>query len=120
MVEDDLYKGTISLLNEFSKDNFLILLTARNNQEGLNKQISSLGIKQFFDKIIVVETSKNTPELKSNVLKEMHIDEFFGDTESDMKAAIEAGCDFYASTRGFRSKQFWSRYDVKCNPLFEG
>ncbi len=118
LAEDDLYKGTISLLNEFSKDNFLVLLTARNNQEGLNKQISGLGIKQYFDKIIVIETSKKTPELKSNVLKEMHIDEFYGDTESDMKAAIEAGCDFYVSTRGFRSKQFWSRYDVKYTSLF--
>lgn len=118
LIEDELYKDTIPLLKELSKDNSLMLLTARNNQEGLNKQISSLGIKQYFDKIIVVETSKKTPELKSEVLKEMHIDEFYGDTESDMKSAIAAGCEFYASTRGFRSKQFWSRYDVKCASLF--
>ena len=115
---DALYSNTIDVLSKLSTNNYLVLITARNNRDNANKQIERVGIKQFFDKIIVVETSSKTPELKANYLKSLNIEEFYGDTESDMNAAQEADCIFYASTRGFRSPVFWHRYDVKHSELF--
>lgn len=110
--EDVLYPDTIRILNSLSKDNMLILLTARNNREGVMKQVERLGIKQYFDEICVVETSKQTPLLKSKILSDKNINEFHGDTESDMEAALHAGCQFYATTRGFRSINFWNNKNV--------
>lgn len=112
LVEDDLYPDAKEILDTLSKDNSLILLTARNNREGVMKQIERLGIKQYFDEICVVETSKQTPLLKSKILSEKNINEFHGDTESDMEAAFHSGCQFYATTRGFRSINFWNNLNV--------
>jgi phosphoglycolate phosphatase-like HAD superfamily hydrolase len=110
---DTLYPQVRRILESLSRDNFLLLLTARNNQENTEMQIDRLGISQFFDKIVVVPSSKQTSVLKSQILSDSNITEYYGDTESDMEAAKMAKCRFYATTRGFRSDKFWDKYDVK-------
>lgn len=116
--EDVLYENTIEILKKYSQDNYLLLLTARNNIEGARRQISNLGLLQYFDDIKIVETSKKTPSLKGKILEEEKIEEFYGDTESDMEAAEIAGCKFFVSTRGFRSIDYWKKYNVCCSELF--
>lgn len=116
--EDVLYKNTLEILENYSQDNYLLLLTARNNIEGARKQISNLGLLQYFDDIKIVETSKKTPALKGKILEEEEIDEFYGDTESDMEAAEIAGCKFFVSTRGFRSTDYWKNYKTSNSELF--
>lgn len=116
--EDVLYGNTIDILKKCSQNNYLLLLTARNNVDGARKQISKLGLFQYFDDIKIVETSKKTPNLKGKILKEEIIDEFYGDTESDMVAAEIAGCKFLVSTRGFRSPDYWKTFNVCYSELF--
>lgn len=118
LMEDKLYPNTKDILETLSKNNYLVLLTARNNVENTEAQIDSLGIRQYFDKVKIVSSSKQTAVLKSQILSDLRIDEFYGDTESDMEAAIQAKCAFYASTRGFRSKMYWNKFDVKYSDMF--
>lgn len=115
LADDRLYTNTIEILRSLSRNNSLVLLTARNNKEGLNRQIDRLGIRQYFDQIIVVESCIRTTALKAEKLSQLQIDDFYGDTESDMNASMQAGCNFIASLRGFRSDKFWSEYDVHCS-----
>lgn len=110
---DTLYPNVWQYLEKLSNNNRLFLLTARNNKENTEKQISKLGISQFFDTISIVPSSKTTIDDKARLLKQFNVDVFYGDTESDMKAAEDAHCDFRAVTTGFRSKQFWSNFEVE-------
>lgn len=109
---DKLYPDTIDKLKRLSKNNSLYLVTARCNEEGVIKQLQDLGIKQYFEDICVVPSGKNSSKLKSDYLIDNGIEIFVGDTEVDMEAAKNAGCNFYACYDGFRSKSFWSNYDV--------
>lgn len=109
---DLLYPNTRSILESLSRDNFLLLLTARNNKENADIQIDRLSIRQYFDKIVVVSSSKQTAILKSKVLSDLRIEDFYGDTESDLDASKLANCNFFVSTRGFRSKKYWESKDV--------
>lgn len=109
---DMLYPNALPILESLSQDNFLLLLTARNNQDNTEAQIDRLGIRQYFDKIVVVPSSKQTAILKSQILTNLKIEDFYGDTESDLEASKMANCNFYVSTRGFRSKKYWALKDV--------
>ena len=110
---DTLYPDSIDVLKTLSRDNELYLLTARNNKEGLSKQILSLGIGQFFTKIIDVPSNTSSPDNKAKILSLYSIDTFVGDTEVDYYAADMSGCKFIASTFGFRSNFFWSNFNVE-------
>ena len=111
--EDTLYPGVYECLSNLSTKNSLYLVTARNNHENAERQITKLGIRGFFDEIAVVPSSKTTSEDKAQRLKAYNAVVFYGDTESDMKAAGIAGCDFKAVVNGFRSEQFWKNYQVE-------
>ena len=106
LVYDHLYSYTIPLLEKYSKDNSLYLLTARNNKENVLKQIRSLCIEQYFDDVLVVPSNSLTSNIKASKLKQYDISEFIGDTESDFKASKLANCSFLACLNGFRSKEF--------------
>lgn len=110
--EDVLYNNTLDVLKSISGNNYLMLLTARNNMQTVQKQIDQLGLRQFFDDVFIVPSNGNTAELKAKILSENSIDVFYGDTESDLKAARLSNCEFFVSTRGFRSLAFWQQYNV--------
>ena len=105
---DFLYPNVREILFSLSKENDLFLVTARNNKENAYKQINQLGISQYFTGISVVDTCSNTPILKAEELQKYKTDSFVGDTESDYKAALVAGCDFKAVVYGFRSLNYWN------------
>lgn len=119
LAEDRLYSNTKSILETLSKNNYIVLLTARNKIENTESQIDDLGIRQYLDKVAIVPSCKQTAKLKADILLENSICEFYGDTESDMEAARMAECDFYVSTRGFRSKKYWSAFNVKYSDLLD-
>ena len=109
---DVLYPDVLEVLKKLSKENDLYLVTARNNKEGCLKQIKNLGIEQYFTEIEIVNSCKETSQLKAVVLQKHQIDCFIGDTESDYKATEIADCDFKAVDYGFRSKQFWDKENI--------
>ncbi len=109
---DILYPEVEKILSDLSRDSSLYIITARNNKDSAYKQIKRLGIQQYFEGVYVVESSKNTSQIKADVLRRKEIDVFYGDTESDYEAACVSGCGFYAVLNGFRSESFWKHYNV--------
>lgn len=110
---DLLYPGVREHLMNLSLHNALFLITARNNNQNAERQINKLGIREFFDKIAIVPSTSKTSEAKALLLREYRVDEFIGDTESDMKAAELANCQFKAVMDGFRSPSFWNQFSVE-------
>ena len=98
---DILYNNTIEILEKYSKENDLILVTARNNKVGLQNQINKFGLRKYFKEIYVVNSGKNTSELKAEILKRKNAVLMFGDTLSDKKAADIAGIEFEHFNNGF-------------------
>ena len=92
---------TIEILEKYSKENDLILITARNNKVGLQNQIDKFGLRKYFKEIYVVNSGKNTSELKAEILKRKNAVLMFGDTLSDKKAADIAGIEFEHFNNGF-------------------
>ncbi len=119
LCDDVLYPGVAELLSELSKTASLYIITARNKPDHAIKQIEELGIKQFFDDIVVVESNKETSNKKANVLKRIETDVFYGDTESDYEAAKIAKCKFCAISNGFRSDHYWENKDVKPKQIID-
>ncbi|MBR3613685.1 MAG: HAD hydrolase-like protein, partial [Clostridia bacterium] len=98
---DTLYCEAIKLLEKYSKENDLILVTARNNKVGLQNQIDKFNLRKYFKEIYVVNSGKNTSELKAEILKKENVTKFFGDTLSDKKAADLVGIEFIYCENGF-------------------
>ena len=103
---DILYPETIDLLEKYSRDNDLILITARNNKKGLHNQIDKYDLKKYFKEIFVVNSGKNTIYDKSLILKEQSAIIFIGDTISDKKSADNANIKFIHLDSGFHSQKY--------------
>lgn len=110
---DVLYPGAMDLLEELSEENDLFLITARSNKTNAFKQIKNLGIAQYFTDVDVVPSNTETSTLKTERLRERKVNCFVGDTESDYKAALIAGCEFKAVSYGFRNEKFWNERNIK-------
>ncbi|ARR01152.1 ATP-grasp domain-containing protein [Campylobacter porcelli] len=98
---DTLYSATIKVLEEYSKENDLILVTARNNKVGLQNQIDRFDLRKYFKEIYVVNSNKDISTNKAQILKNENVAKFFGDTLSDKKAADLAGIEFIYCENGF-------------------
>ena len=83
----------------------LTLLTARGRQEWLPQQLRRLDLARFFDVIAVVSPERASAE-KAWRLADESIEAFFGDTESDWRAASQTGVTFYAVATGQRERSF--------------
>lgn len=103
---DVLYKETLDLLNNYHKNNDLILITARSNAQGLNNQIDKFGLRKYFKNIFVVQPGKTAATSKAEILKKQNVKTMIGDTCSDYMAAKTAGTDFVFHENGFHKKEF--------------
>lgn len=102
---DELYDDVVSTLRKISGD--ILFLTIRNNKDSLIQELMRLGLSGY--KVIVLPHH----EKKSEVLKQFTEDCIMvGDTEIDYYAAMEAGCNFYILSRGFRSNKYWEKQSV--------
>ena len=102
---DILYPETIDLLEKYSKNNDLILITARNNKAGLYWQIDKLGLRKYFKKIDVVDSNSKTSEEKKKILKMHCVTTFIGDTLSDYNATKGLNIEFIHLDYGFCDKK---------------
>ncbi len=110
---DVLYSNTRLMLEKLSEYNNLFLITARKDRTMLEKQLKSLHVYQYFTKICIVDPLDNPQNHKSQFLIDNHVDFFVGDTEIDYEAAKLANTKFYAVDYGFRSRNFWEKFDVE-------
>ena len=81
------------------------IITARNNEIGLQNQIDKFNLRKYFKKVYVVNSGKNTSELKAEILKKENVIKFIGDTSSDKKASDIADVEFEHYNNGFHSKE---------------
>lgn len=102
---DVLYDDAVDLLNKYSVDNDLILLTARANVDGLNKQIDKFDLRKYFKEIFVVKPGKSAANDKADILRSNNVILMIGDTSSDYNAAKMAGTEFMFHENGFHNKQ---------------
>lgn len=112
LTEDKLYETVIPYLEQLSQNNELFLITARNNERGTRDQLQRLGILPFLSGVRIIKSDATVSQEKANFLKENRINTLIGDTEVDQEAALKAGCSFSAVLHGFRSKSYWSQFNV--------
>jgi len=103
---DVLYPETIELLKKYSIKNDLILVTSRNNKEGLQNQIDKFNLRKYFKDIFIVDSGKNSAVLKAEILKQENAVLMIGDTEADFNASKICGIDFKFMKNGFRNEEF--------------
>ena len=108
---DKLYPDAYEMLNNYSKENDLILITARTNNRGLDKQIDKFGLKKYFKKVFIVPTGKEASNRKATVLKDEHALLMVGDTVHDALSAKQAGIEFKFHQNGFHSREVCEKID---------
>lgn len=101
---DVLYDDTLDVLNQYNQWR-RILITARNNEEGVRLQLAKLDLANEFDSIFVVKPGCSAFKEKSRILNTEHVLKFYGDTNSDCKAAELADVAFEYRGCGFHSRQ---------------
>ena len=112
LAADRLYSDTITALKRAQDQGYsFVLVTGRQNPEAARHQIASLGLKDFFREIFVVNL-QNRLQSKATVTRGYNLSAIVGDTEVDSKWAFDLGVEFYASSFGFRSKNFWDNRQV--------
>ncbi len=110
---DKLYADTIPTLDFLKERNQRIMfLTMRQNEELLHKELQMLGINTYPNEVIVLSPKGQIH--KGDVLKKIDetIDFMIGDTEIDYDAALRVGTKSYILHRGFRNRAFWSQREV--------
>ena len=117
---DELYFDTLIFLEKIKKNNKIIYLTARQNTINLIKELKMLNI---YNKNIFIK--KVNPKFSSE-LKDKYIKKYIkktkedkinyciiGDTENELHAALNNNISFYILNRGFRSKEYLEKYNIK-------
>ena len=109
LVSDFLYANVEKKLKDLSKDNELILITARNNRKNCLNQLKKLGITKYFSEIHIVKSDANTYKQKARILKESKVSVYIGDTESDKEACDISGIKFEPVFYGFRTEKYLTK-----------
>lgn len=102
---DILNEDAIEILEKYKRENDLILITARNNEENTLKQIKNLNIQKYFKNIFVVSPFKNIVNQKANILIQNGAKLMMGDTKTDFQAAQKAKTEFLFAENGFHKKE---------------
>lgn len=104
LAHDRLYPDAESLLASY--DGWRrILLTARTDAVALDEELSRLGLRYWFDEVIVVPPGKDASSAKAAALREKKALVFHGDTLSDRNAAQEADVPFKFHANGFHAHE---------------
>lgn len=117
MIEDDeylqmdlVYHDTTVVLDELSKSNNIILLTARQKKEPLYEELNRFGILGYFDQILVTENHFSKDELIQYVFDVSMIDErenslLISDMGKDILDGKKHGFKTIAITHGFTERE---------------
>lgn len=117
---DTLYPETKKILTNLSKKHTLYLVTARQSEEELYKELTRFALLPFFEKIFITKLTKN----KGNFIKNEGAtsqDFLIGDTGYDILTGKACNLTTIAITHGFLSAEVLATYkpDVLINSLNE-
>lgn len=109
---DTIFPDTLASLHLLQQAGFkLTLITARTNNYLMRQQIYRLGIEKDFHSVFCVSPG-NTIDEKCILLKKINAQGYFGDSETDYKAAQLADTKFFGVDTGQRSKEFLGKNGV--------
>lgn len=115
---DGLKPDVLPFLQSLKKNkNRLYLISARKSRFNFLNQLKKLSLLPFFDEIYIVDPL-NVIEKKTEVLLTIKPSFFFGDSESDYKAALSSNTNFIGVSSGQRSPDFLTKQGVtvtRCN-----
>ena len=123
---DSLQKGAIQVLEKFSRENKLILVTLRKSSSQLDQELSNLDLKKYFSYVLRSGRDfKPRWKIKYNLIKRLLQDSYdsnhvvIGDTETDIIAGNELGLKTIAVLNGIRTKELLlkSNPDFICNSI---
>lgn len=110
---DQPFKDSLPCLRFIKKSTnpYIIILTSRNCRFQVYQAVCSYGFDQYIDDLIVVKPEAGS-EGKKDWLKRIRPSLFIGDSELDYHAAVSAGINFIALTRGQRSREYLQKSGV--------
>lgn len=112
-----LYDDTIDFLDYISRDknNKIYFLTARQNREGLLKQLKNFDLMKYVKEIFVVSPINAVEGKKQKILNTMNGYKtiIFGDSEVDYQVAEQLNINYFILNRGFRNKKYWDSKNIK-------
>jgi phosphoglycolate phosphatase-like HAD superfamily hydrolase len=103
---DELKPDAADTLRTWSSKWPVFLVTARQSENNLLQELSSLGILQYFHQILCCDF--RTKEGKYSRIRDIPFDDavFVGDTEDDYATASKCGIPFLAITTGLREPRY--------------
>jgi phosphoglycolate phosphatase len=109
---DELYADVFHTIKDLHQngDN-LILCTARQQPEGVFKQLDKFKIKEFFDSVLVTEQKYSKAELFDNNHSGLHVDFAIGDTPKDIELAKYINAKSVSITHGFLDARTLKKYN---------
>ena len=80
--------------------------TTNEEELAINKQIEELGLKKYFEEIIVVPNGKLVAEEKASVLRNKGAILMIGDTKLDYKATQMVNIEYKHMNEGFHRAEY--------------
>lgn len=115
---EEIFDFSVETLNRLRSKYYLVLVTRRENKEGLFEELKRFGIRELFDEIIVLNHNGVT---KSEVIRQRFTvnadDLFVGDTEDDLISGNELGCSVYFVLSGIRGKWLAQKLNLGVNVI---
>ncbi len=113
LVLDKLQEGAVDCLRSWKTQGIkLTLVTMRKNKQALEQQLNSMGLRNYFDAVLVCSHDEGG-EGKANAVQKMYYSEqsgkhflWIGDTEVDLEAANLLGCPVILLSNGLRNEKF--------------
>ena len=108
---DKNYPDTIEVLDYLFKKHTIVLLTARQSRDGLERELYRLGLISYFSLILVTEAQMSKIDMLRNANIGMHEDDLFvSDMGKDILDGIEYGYRTVGITHGFMCKEKLQEY----------
>lgn len=107
---DQIHFGAKDALGELAKYYNIVIVTRRNNADGVKRQIEKYGLNSLISSLLVIPQGKVT---KAEIISARFLvganDIFVGDTEDDIISGLELGIETIFVLSGIRSKWIVSK-----------
>jgi phosphoglycolate phosphatase len=118
-MQPQLFPGALETLNQLKQAGYWLSIATGKSRAGLDKDLESLGLKDFFlaTRCSDQSLSKPDPAMANEILDELGVEKqnaiVIGDTEYDMLMAQNAGIDAVAVSYGVHSEDRLQQSNVK-------
>ncbi len=102
---DSPFAGVTVFLNDLQRQNTLFLVTARQNEAKVLKQIDTFGWTDFFDKVLVTKQLERKYNLLKREVNYTSNDWIVGDTGEDIDTGKKLGIKTAGVLSGFQSRE---------------